>query len=236
MKKRKPLPMLMAWLAPSHMGSGRETSSWRGAVSVLIILQNAWACKEQSSSGKSRRLRQKIRRRCCGETGMADTVAQWNQISFMYEGQLSLQDIRRRVELHRPQVVFIDHIGLMKRPQAANAYRELGLLSNQLKHLALEEKICVVALSQMNRQVENRAGKELNLSDLRESGDLEQDSDFIGFLQPQVVKGRRLTGADSMDSFLVVKKAREGQMEGRVLYHWQPQYHRFVEVEERYGA
>lgn len=160
---------------------------------------------------------------------------QWGKLSFVYEGGLSLESVRRRVELHRPQVVVVDHIGLMKRPKAPNAYRELGLLSNRLKQLALDEGICVVALSQMNRQIESRKGGEANMSDLRESGDLEQDSDFVGFLQPQIVKGKRLSGQDSMDSFLQVKKSREGQMEGRILYHWQPQYHRFMEVEGRFG-
>lgn len=166
---------------------------------------------------------------------LTEAISKWEKLKFAYKEEISVGSIRQAVQRYRPGVVIVDHIGLLERPQAANSYREIGILSNRLKQLALAEKICVVALSQMNRQVENRAGGEPNLSDLRESGDLEQDSDFVAFLQPQVVKGRRLSGEDSMDSFLVVKKARDGQMEGRVLYHWQPHYHRFVEVEDRYG-
>ena len=185
-------------------------------------------------NGSRIRDRQLTQEELAAVKAMNQEMAQWRMLSFVYEGGLGINGIRRRVELYRPQVIIVDHIGLLKRPKAANAYQEIGILSRQLHQMALDEKICVVALSQMNRQIESRANKEPNLGDLRESGDLEQDSDFIGFIQPQIENGMRLTGDDSMDSFLWVKKAREGQMEGKILYHWQPQYHRFSEVDTRY--
>lgn len=156
----------------------------------------------------------------------------WQKLGFLQEPRVSLQRVRHFVDLWKPQVVVIDHIGLMERPNMRDQYKALGLVSNGLKQLALEKKISVIQLAQMNRQVEARKG-EPTLSDLRESGDLEQDSDYVGFLSPQGLEGGSLSGSESADCMLFLKKNRHGRL-GKFQFKWQPQYHTFTEVEQRY--
>lgn len=157
----------------------------------------------------------------------------WQKLGFLQEPRVSLQRVRHFADLWKPQVVVIDHIGLMERPNMRDQYKALGLVSNGLKQLALEKGLAVIQLAQMNRQVEARKG-EPTLSDLRESGDLEQDSDYVGFLSPQGLEGGSLSGNESADCTLFLKKNRHGRL-GRFSFKWQPQYHTFTEVEERYG-
>lgn len=165
---------------------------------------------------------------------LAGQIHEFNGMHFVSEGDLSLHDVNRHVGTFHPDVVIIDYIGLMKRPNVKDQYRALGMISNGLKQMALKEGICVLALSQMNRQIESRKGGKPNLADLRESGDLEQDSDLVGILSPQVVEGKVLSGTESMDSFLYLLKNRQGRT-GRFPFRWQPQYHLFEEIEKRYG-
>jgi len=156
------------------------------------------------------------------------------RISFVEEPSVSVQRVRHFVDLWKPDVVFIDHIGLMKRPNIKEQYKAIGMVSNQLKQLALEKSISIVELVQMNRQIENRANKKPTLSDLRESGDIEQDCDYVGFLVPEDLKGKNLSGDESADTTLFLEKNRHGRP-GIFRYRWQPQYHSFSEVETRYG-
>lgn len=161
-------------------------------------------------------------------------VEQGKRMSFVQEAHISVKNVRHYVELWNPDVVIIDHIGLMERPNMRDQYRAVGEVSNRLKQLALEKKISIVELVQMNRQIENRGSKIPNLSDLRESGDLEQDSDYVGFLVPEDLKGKNLIGDESAEVSLHLQKNRHGRP-GVFRYNWQPQYHTFTEVETRYG-
>lgn len=165
---------------------------------------------------------------------MLPQIRQLDALSFLETPQISVSEVERHVELWKPDIVVIDHIGLMKRPEAKSDYRALGMVSNRLKALALDKKITVVQLCQMNRQIENRKGGRPNLSDLRESGDLEQDSDAVAFLVPEALDGRVVAGEDSVGVVLDFQKVREGG-QARIDFRWQPQYHTYTEVEERYG-
>lgn len=161
-------------------------------------------------------------------------IRSMDTLSFLETPQISVSEVERHVELWRPDIVVIDHIGLMKRPEAKSDYRALGMVSNRLKAMALDKKITVVQLCQMNRQIESRKGGRPNLSDLRESGDLEQDSDAVAFLVPEALDGRVVAGEDSIGVALDFQKVREGG-QARIDFRWQPQYHTYTEVEERYG-
>ena len=155
------------------------------------------------------------------------------KISFVQEPRISVRRVRHFVDLWKPDVVFIDHIGLMDRPNIRDQYRAIGMVSNQLKQLALEKEIALVELVQMNRQIESRGSKKPSLSDLRESGDIEQDCDYVGFLIPEDLKGKNLAGEASAGVTLYLEKNRHGRP-GMFEYRWQPQYHSFSEVETRY--
>lgn len=100
---------------------------------------------------------------------------------------LSVEDVRRKiwtVQRRRPvSVVVIDYLQLMRRPVAAgrNEATVLGEMTASLKQTARQAKTCIVLLSQLSRQVESRDDKRPQLSDLRESGAIEQDADAVLF-------------------------------------------------------
>lgn len=156
------------------------------------------------------------------------------KIHFVEEPHISLREVRRNMELFRPDIVFIDHIGLMERPKAKDSYRSLGLVSNGLKQLALEKKTPIVELCQLNRQIEGRKEKKPNLADIRESGDIEQDADSVLAVQVEDISDKTLSGDAWADAEIYLLKNRHGKP-GKFLFRWQPQYHTFREVETRYG-
>lgn len=100
---------------------------------------------------------------------------------------LSAEDVRRKiwtVQRRRPvSVVVIDYLQLMRRPDAKgrNEATVLGEMTASLKQTARQAKTCIVLLSQLSRQVESRDDKRPQLSDLRESGAIEQDADAVLF-------------------------------------------------------
>lgn len=156
-----------------------------------------------------------------------------SKMRFVEEPKISIQRLRHNVDLYRPDVVFIDHIGLMERPNVRDSYRALGLVSNELKQIALEKNIAVVELAQMNRQVEGRKDRTPTLSDIRESGDIEQDADYAFFIQPEDLTNRNLCGESWADTKIYLLKNRHGRP-GVFECHWQPQYHLFTDVEKRF--
>ena len=112
---------------------------------------------------------------------------------FSDKGGLTVADIRARAEAcarhlaargKRLEVLFIDHIGLIKATSAyaGNKVAETEEISTALKLLARELDCAVIGLSQLSRQVESRVDKRPNLSDLRWSGAIEQDADVVMFV------------------------------------------------------
>jgi replicative DNA helicase len=90
----------------------------------------------------------------------------------------------RTIKYKEPGIalVILDYIGLVQVPGSRERYLELGRISSDAKALAMELNVVFVLLSQLNREVESRDNKRPRLSDLRESGNLEQDADIVGLL------------------------------------------------------
>jgi replicative DNA helicase len=103
-------------------------------------------------------------------------------------GELTLMDLRakaRRMKAERDlSLIVIDYLQLMKasREGMDSREREISEISRGLKQLAKECGVPIVALSQLNRSVESRTDKRPQLSDLRESGAIEQDADMVMFI------------------------------------------------------
>ena len=103
-------------------------------------------------------------------------------LSFDEQGSLKMDDVRRKARKakgkHGLSVLVIDYLQLMV-GDGENRTRELTQITGALKALAKELRICVIALSQLNRAVEQRPNRRPIMADLRESGSIEQDADVI---------------------------------------------------------
>lgn len=91
----------------------------------------------------------------------------------------------KMVKKHKVKVIFVDYLQLMhgSKEYRGNKVQEVTEISRQLKRVAMELNIPVVALAQLSRAVESRGGdKKPQLSDLRESGSIEQDADIVTFV------------------------------------------------------
>jgi replicative DNA helicase len=86
---------------------------------------------------------------------------------------------RQMVLKHGVKVVFIDHLGKIRPEKANSREQEVSVIVQGLKALAKEFNLTVISLVQLNRQVEMRADKRPMLSDLRESGSIEQEADIV---------------------------------------------------------
>ncbi len=97
---------------------------------------------------------------------------------------LEMRTKARRLQLeHEIGLIVVDYLQLVKAPNAESRVQEVSKISQGLKNLARELKVPVLALSQLSRAVEQRGGdKRPQLSDLRDSGSIEQDADVVMFL------------------------------------------------------
>jgi replicative DNA helicase len=141
---------------------------------------------------------------------------------------------RRMKAEHNLQLVIIDYLQLMRgRAHLDNRQQEISEISRSLKALAKELSVPVVALSQLSRAVETRDQRRPQLSDLRESGALEQDSDLILFLYLPSMYRDDLPVEKSNVAEVIVGKQRNGPT-GSVEVVFLPQYARFENIADQY--
>ena len=133
-----------------------------------------------------------------------------------------------RSQLGELGVIVIDYVQLMTgRSGAESRQVEVSEISRNLKILARELDTPVVALAQLNRALEQRADKRPMLSDLRESGSLEQDADVVLFLYRDDVYNP--DSADRGTAEVLVAKHRNGPV-GKVRLAWLDHYTKFANM------
>lgn len=115
-------------------------------------------------------------------------------------------------------LVVVDYIGLMSGP-GDNRTQQLGAISRGLKGLAKELEVPIIALAQLNRNVEGRMDKRPLLSDLRDSGEIEQDADIVAMLHRESMYSDAPQWAGVAE--LLVRKNRNGPT-GDLFLSWWP--------------
>jgi replicative DNA helicase len=147
---------------------------------------------------------------------------------------LTIMDVRARARRIKQQngdlgIIIIDYLQLMSsRGRAENRQVEVSEMSRSLKILARELECPVLALSQLSRKLEERADKRPMMSDLRESGSLEQDADVVLFLYRPEIYGE-VPNDMKADAEIIVGKNRNGPTRTAHLT-WRGEFARFDNV------
>jgi len=147
---------------------------------------------------------------------------------------VTLMEIRAKARRLKAQqkslgLIVVDYLQLMMGGAAAeNRQQEVSQMSRGLKILARELEVPVLALSQLSRQVEQRSGNKPVLSDLRESGSLEQDADLVMFIYRDEVYNR--DSNDKGTAEIIVGKQRNGPI-GDVKMAFMSNYTRFADLD-----
>lgn len=122
---------------------------------------------------------------------------------------------RRLVNKQHVKLIIIDYLQLMTGPPELKGMREqeVAAISRSLKAIAKELHVPIIALSQLNRSVETRGGnKRPQLSDLRESGAIEQDADIVMFIHRPEFLGVQDEGGFPGETDLIIAKHRNGEV------------------------
>ncbi|MDM8526545.1 replicative DNA helicase [Desulfococcaceae bacterium HSG8] len=153
---------------------------------------------------------------------------------------ISVTEVRakaRRLKMEKNLgLIIIDYLQLMRgRASAERRDLEIAEISKSLKALAKELEVPVVALSQLNRKLEERGDKRPVLSDLRESGSLEQDSDLVAFIYRDEVYNKDENNPNRGTAEVIVAKQRNGPI-GTAPLTFINKYTRFENPAPEYGA
>ncbi|MDJ6542087.1 SPI-7-type island replicative DNA helicase [Salmonella enterica] len=173
----------------------------------------------------------------CGAVG---TLSQWenrfliDDTSYQTPATLRTSARRNARKYGEPALILVDYLQLMVCPEKKeNRTQEIQEISRSLKALAKEMRCPVIALSQLNRGLEQRADKRPNNGDLRDSGSLEQDADVILFLYRDEAYNENTTERGVAE--LILSKQRQGPL-GTVRTRFEGEYTRFSEYHLGYGG
>lgn len=142
---------------------------------------------------------------------------------------------RRLKSEHGLGLVMVDYLQLMHSSRNESRELEISDISRNLKALAKEMKVPVIALSQLNRKVEERTDKRPVLSDLRESGAIEQDADLIMFIHREDAYNKKGDKPKTGIAEIIIGKHRNGPT-GVVELAYRPQYTAFDDLDMSYTA
>jgi len=174
--------------------------------------------------------------------------ADWNKLSSVIKNlstlpifiddtpNISIQNIRLKIkkilfEQTKIGLIVIDYLQLMQLSTSKNENRvqELSQITRALKTIAREFNIPIIALSQLSRNVENRTDKRPMLSDLRESGSIEQDADLVLMLYRESYYKKQQSNLNKLNvdsAELIIAKHRNGPT-GTVYLKFDAKYTRF---------
>jgi replicative DNA helicase len=162
----------------------------------------------------TRRVDERVRR---GDPALLDALGVLAEAPIALEdtAMLSVMDVRskaRRLAMARPlDLLIVDYLQLLiGDSNAANRVDEVSRISRQLKLLARELQCPILALSQLSREVEKRGSKVPQLSDLRDSGSLEQDADIVIFIYREEIGSEELDQEAGVE--LHIAKQRNGPL------------------------
>ena len=141
---------------------------------------------------------------------------------------------RRLKAEHGLGLVMVDYLQLMHSSRNDSRELEISDISRNLKALAKELKVPVIALSQLNRKLEERTDKRPVLSDLRESGAIEQDADLIMFIHREDAYNKKADKPKTGIAEIIIGKHRNGPT-GVVQLYYRPQYTAFDDMETTYA-
>lgn len=174
-----------------------------------------------------------------GNFAQATNLLQRISLTIDDKSMPSLTDIRRNCRKIKAQhgyvgAVFIDYLTLLTSPLKTDQnHLAIGAISKGLKAIAKEFDCPVFCLSQLSREVDKRPNKRPMLSDLRESGQIEQDADIIMFLYRDEYYDKSSKEAGIVE--VIVGKARDGEI-GTVRLASELQYSRFCDLNIDYAT
>jgi replicative DNA helicase len=173
------------------------------------------------------------------EVVLRDTTDELSQLNVFIDDTPALTSIDVRARARRVQsqaggkleLVVVDYLQLMRGTGGAKQSREqeISEISRSLKGLAKELNTTVLALSQLNRGVEGRADKRPMMSDLRESGAIEQDADIIAFIYRDHVYNE---ASPEHVAELIIAKHRAGATD-TIQLHFEPRMTKFSNLDDR---
>ena len=156
---------------------------------------------------------------------------------------ITFREIRsktRRLKKKGLDLMIVDYLQLMSLPTKESRTQALGEVSRGLKQLARELDISVIAVSQLNRAVDSRPEKKPMMSDLRDSGEIEQDADVILFPFREAAYCQKCKDRESDHDYgthqskaeIIIEKQRNGERNISVQVTWLGEYQKFVSKSE----
>ena len=145
---------------------------------------------------------------------------------------MEMRTMARRLQAeHGLELIIIDYLQLMQGSSSESRVQEISEITRSLKGLARELNVPVLAISQLSRAVENREGQMPRLSDLRESGSIEQDADVVLFIYRQDRVKENIEEKNIAE--IIIAKHRNGPI-GHVKLYFNENSVRFENLEKRY--